>query len=101
MSSPVKQLLPVVLCLCLCICAGCSTASKKKKQAAANAAAESQAHHRQVGTIVMVNEAQRFVLIDTASFAPAEDGTALKCFSNGKETGVLTLSPERRPPFMI
>jgi hypothetical protein len=57
--------------------------------------------HRLVGPIVMVDSGQHFVLIDTDTSAPAEDGTALKSFSNGTETGVLTVSPERRPPFMI
>lgn len=57
--------------------------------------------HRRVGTITLVNEEARFVLIDGGVLPPASAGAALKCFSNGTETGVLTVSPERKPPFII
>jgi hypothetical protein len=79
------------------VCAGCAT--KKPKKDAANA--KTQPQHRLVGTIVAVNEEGKFVLIDTESSYAADVGTALKSFTDGTESGVLTVSPERKPPFMI
>jgi hypothetical protein len=86
----------VICAICLCLCAGAACASRKPKPQG-----PPQPTHRLVGTIVMVNEEQKFVLIDTDTAEASEDGTALKSFSNGAETGVLTVSPEHRPPFMI
>lgn len=57
--------------------------------------------HRLVGTIVTVNDSNRFVLIDAGPLYPASPGEALKSFQNGQETGVLTVSPERRSSFII
>ena len=90
-----KRLFQITALLCLCICAGCATKKPKKDDA------KKPAVHRLVGTIVVVNEEERFVLIDTESSSSSDVGTALKSFSNGAETGVLTVSPEHRPPFMI
>ena len=48
-----------------------------------------------------VNQQEGFVLIDTESTLTEEVGTALKSFSGGAESGVLAVSKERHPPFMI
>ena len=82
-----------ILCIawCLFACAGCATHRKKVMPP----------EHREVGTVVLVNDSGRFVLIDFGARGPVPDGIALKTFSNGQETGVLTLSAERKPPFAI
>jgi hypothetical protein len=97
MMPSIKWLFLVAVCLAWCAGAGCATTKPKK----ADSKAKTQQEHRVVGTIVVVNEEQRFVLIDTQAAVPPEVGTALKSFSNGAETGVLAVSPERKPPFMI
>jgi len=56
--------------------------------------------HRVVGTIVTVNESLHFVLIDSGG-VPVAVGTALKSFTNGAESAVLSVSPEQKPPFII
>ena len=91
-----KQILPLALCLCLC--AACASQPKKQKEPDK----PKKISHRMVGTIVSVNEASRFVLIDTGIYPiTSGGGEALKSFSGDKETGVLTMSPERKPPFII
>lgn len=94
MLPAMKRLFRIAACASLCLWAGCAGPPKKK-------AANIPPSHRLVGTIMVVNEEQHFVLIDTESSFPAAVGTALKSFSNGAETGVLTVSPEVKPPFMI
>src|SRR5579862_3591685 len=84
-----------LLCAGCFLFAGCASHSKKHPPQ------DQKPGHRLVGTIVSVNKEQRFVLIDTQSSYPAPAGEALKFFSNGGETGVLAVSPEVRPPFMI
>ena len=88
MQFPSKQIICVAACLAAL--AGCATHHKTTPPL-----------HRVVGTIVLVNEANRFVLIDGGMHAPATAGAALKSFAGNQETGVLTLSPERKPPFLI
>lgn len=57
-------------------------------------------HPTLIGTVASVNEDYHFVLIDT--YYNPRSGTALKALSpDGTETGVLTVSPEKRPPFII
>lgn len=60
----------------------------------------------EVGTVTLVNSALGFVLIDTdMGFTPPK-GMALKTFPAGvepapdAETSILTVSAERRPPFI-
>ena len=53
---------------------------------------------RLVGTVTMINGG--FALVDVGTLYSPEPGTALKCFSAGEETAVLTVSPERRRPFI-
>ena len=56
---------------------------------------------RQIGTIVLVNSDAKFVLVESASAAILEPGLALKCFRDGVETGVLTVSGERQGTHII
>ena len=94
-----KRLFPIALCLC--ICTACASHPRKQKKEKEPEPAKKEASHRLVGTIVAVNETGRFVLIDAGSYEPAASGSALKSFSGGKETGVLAVSTERKPPFVI
>ena len=102
-----KRLFIIAVGLCLCTgCASNAAKSRKKKQQLSGdpsspAQSQQQAQHRLVGTIVSVNEEQHFVLIDTESSYAAPVGAALKSFTDGNETAVLTVSPEAKPPFMI
>jgi len=54
-----------------------------------------------VGVIVLVNEEQRFVLIDTTTGGIPAPGTALKIFRNDTEIGVLHAGEVQRRPFVI
>jgi hypothetical protein len=81
----------IALALCLCLGAGCASRSKKAQTPV----------HRIVGTVVSLDPSGRFVLIDAGTSAVVTSGQALKTFSNGQETGVLAVSPERKPPFVI
>lgn len=76
--------------VCLLASAGCATKPRAVTPA-----------HRVVGTVMLVNESQGFALIDTGTHYSPVMGQALKSFSGGVETAVLTLSKERRPPFII
>ncbi len=55
---------------------------------------------RLVGTIAVVNEPLKFVLVDVGSLYVPTVGKALKCFSSGTESGVLAVTPERTGPFI-
>ncbi len=52
-----------------------------------------------VGTVAVVDEDDRFVLIDTDYTSTLEPGTELKTLTGQTETGTLRLSPEKRRPF--
>jgi hypothetical protein len=49
----------------------------------------------------LVDETNGFVLIDIGNYAPPETGQALKTFTDGTESGVLAVSAERRPPYIV
>ena len=54
-----------------------------------------------VGTITLVNEEQRFVLIDTGMAAAPAVGTALKSFTGESASGVLAVGNVNRRPFVV
>jgi hypothetical protein len=56
---------------------------------------------RRVGTVTLVNEADHFVLIDTATAPAPETGTALKTFTGDVESGVVTVGSVARRPFVV
>jgi len=56
---------------------------------------------QRVGTVAVVNEELRFVLVDVGSLYTPQPGTALKSFSDGTETGVLAVGPEKQRPFIV
>ena len=50
---------------------------------------------RQIGKILLVNAEAGFVLVEIRGAAPPDPGLALKCFRDGVDSGVLTVSGER------
>ena len=56
---------------------------------------------RRVGTVAVVNDELRFVLVDVGSLYTPAAGTALKSFSGGRETGILAVDPEKQRPFIV
>jgi hypothetical protein len=54
-----------------------------------------------VGTITLVNETSRFVLIDVGDSVVPAQGMALKSIANGVETGVVAVGDVKRRPFAI
>jgi len=56
---------------------------------------------RRVGTVTLVNDADHFVLIDTATAAAPAAGTALKTFTGDAESGVVTVGSVSRRPFVV
>lgn len=53
-----------------------------------------------VGTVAMVNREMRFVLLDVGTFYTPAPGSALKTFTSGIESGTLSVTGERRRPFI-
>ena len=56
---------------------------------------------RQAGAILFVNSEDRFVLIDSHGWSLPAEGTALRVMRDGVETGVVTVSSERRGSHII
>ncbi len=54
-----------------------------------------------VGTISLVNEGSRFVLIDNGDLPAPESGSVMKSYGDGAETGELMATQVRRRPFII
>ena len=74
---------------------GCLWRKKRPKQSAA------QMGPVIAGTIVLVNEEQRFVLIDSGTHPSPPSGGALRSFTGEKASGVLKVETIRRRPFVI
>jgi hypothetical protein len=95
----VRVRFPIVIVLLACLAAnGCSVFHRKKKQEPAQT--EQKAEPRRIGTVALVNDELHFALVDTGTLYQPPKGTALKTFANGRQTGVLTVSGERKPPFI-
>ncbi len=104
MNLEPRALIPVaVLAVLLPALAGCATLRKahvlppRKAKAVAVAAAVP----RRVGTITLVNEAERFVLIDTGFSTVPPVGVALKSMSGEVATGVVVVGNVARRPFVV
>ena len=54
-----------------------------------------------VGTILLVNAAAGFVLIDAHGWALPDAGTALKCIRDGADSGILAVGGERQGSHVI
>ena len=84
-------------------CGGCATLKKIRfpwsREKRAPEAAAIRPHY--VGTITLVNEDARFVLIDAGNFSVPPAGTALKTMSGESETGVVMVGEVRKRPFAV
>ncbi len=105
MSFPFRPTVAAGLALALLATPGCAGRRKKREKAAA-LAAQADARPREIGEVTLVNPELGFALIDVdMGFAPPT-GVALKTFPRGTapapdaETSILTVSEERRPPFL-
>ena len=58
------------------------------------------ANPERVGTILLVNEDERFALVDFGTRDVPEKGAALKVFGDGAETAILAVGDVRRRPFV-
>jgi len=104
MRMPHRFVSLIVISALGCSLGGCATLKKirfpwrkKRKPVAAEAP-----RPQFIGTIVLVNEDARFVLIDVghAPLLPRA-GTALKSMAGETETGVVAVGDVRRRPFAI
>ena len=76
---------------------GCATARNRKAKQQKPAPASP----IYVGVITLVNDVDRFVLIDGGGTIAPADGTALKVFRDGTETGILKVGSVKRRQFLI
>ena len=58
------------------------------------------ANPERIGTIILVNEEERFALVDFGTKDVPNQGAALKVFGDGVETAVLAVGDVRRRPFV-
>lgn len=103
MFSPSRLIVSALLLAFLPLLPGCAHGKKAEEKSAATKTAPVP---RKIGQIALVNSELGFALIDVdMGFAPLS-GTALKTFPRGSEpmpdaeTAILTVSQERRPPFI-
>ena len=93
----------LLLATCGVAVPGCATFKKMKvlpRQKAKSVVARAVMPVR-VGTITLVNEDRRFVLIDTGMVAAPAVGTALKSFTGESASGVLVVGDVNRRPFIV
>lgn len=86
------------LILCL-LWIGC--AATEKKEPAQPAETAPTVGPRRVGSITLVNEPLQFVLVDVGTLYIPKPGQALKSFTGKMESGILVVSPEAKPPFIV
>lgn len=100
--SPLRfaRALPVVTLLF--VFSSCGTLKKMHllPHRKAKAAAGTDSMPRRVGTITLVDEAGRFVLIDTGTEGVPALGTALRSFSGETASGVVAVGNVSRRPFV-
>jgi hypothetical protein len=97
----VKFFVRILVCVALVALPGC--ASLKKLSPFKKPPRGERVHPapERVGVIVLVNEEQRFVLIDTTTGVIPDAGTALKTFRKDVEVAVLHAGEVQRRPFVI
>ena len=90
-----------MLLAALLLCApGCAKFSGRRARKAA-AAATGVPQAIPVGTITLVDEPGKFVLIDSGSLPGPPAGSVLKSYAAGVESGELVTSQVRKHPFSI
>jgi hypothetical protein len=99
----VRSFLPAamaaVLVMALAGCAG--REARARKAAAASAGKPRLPEAILVGTVALVDEPGKFVLIDSGRLGGAPTGGILKTWTGGTESGELVISQVRRHPFFI
>jgi hypothetical protein len=78
---------------------GCSPFHPKQKKTPP-AQTEQKPPPCRIGTVALLNPELHFALVETSSLYQPAQGTALKTFANGVQTGVLTVSGERKSTFL-
>jgi hypothetical protein len=58
------------------------------------------ANPERVGTVILVNEEERFALVDFGTRDVPDEGAALKVFGEGTETAILAVGDVRKKPFV-
>ena len=71
---------------------------RKRKRAQPAAAAEVVSL---VGTVALVNEESRFILIDTGNLPTPDTGLHFRTMRDGARTGVVKTGAEHRRPFVV
>ncbi len=87
--------------LSLAACAHLPRPFHRKKPAEKPEVRTDEARHQLLGTVTLVDETNGFVLIDMGAYVAPPVGHALKTFSGEAESGVVAVSAERRPPFVV
>jgi len=95
-----RRFLLIVLLAAECGCAHGSKLWPFKSRTPPKATAVRGAHPERVGTILLVNEDERFALVDFGNGDVPDQGTALKVFGDGTETAVLAVGEVRHRPFV-
>jgi hypothetical protein len=97
-----KQLAILALLLVALATGGCSHFARHKRPAdeAAPTGPEQPPAPAFIGKVALVNEELKFALIETTLTDFPLPGTALKCMRNGQEAAIVTVSPERKRPFV-
>lgn len=97
-----KHIARLFLLLTLLALSSCSTLAKMWPFKSRTPKAERvHPEPERVGVIVLVNEEQRFVLIDTTTGVIPTAGTALKAIRSEAEVAVLHAGEVQRRPFVI
>jgi hypothetical protein len=91
-------LISVLMCCVLFGANGCASARKREKK---EKPAPAPPQPVLVGTISLVNEESKFVLIDAGLLPTPPPELALKTYTKDVESGELLTSRERRRPFII
>jgi hypothetical protein len=82
---------------------GCAHFGKRARRAPKSQAAQAEQASKPhlIGTVAFVDESAGFVLVNVGMLVPPMPGQALKSFTGDKESAVLSVSAERRPPFVV
>jgi hypothetical protein len=98
MLRPLRIFLIALLLVAAC---GCSSARKLWPfKPPPKATRFRGANPERVGTVILVNEEERFALVDFGMRDVPEQGAALKVFGEGTETAVLAVGDVRKRPFV-
>jgi hypothetical protein len=98
----------LLLAICCAGIAGCGTL-RGGKRTSKDSSPEAQAPRAvavklppvRVGIVTLVNEQDRFVIVDVGKADVPPSGTALKTFRDRVETGALAVGDVRRRPFIV